>query len=86
MIATNYAQIAETVLAMPEADRAELAALLLHSLDEHLPVGQQRSAEAWAAEIRRRSDELHQGNLPLVDAEDALADMRAAIESSSRSR
>jgi len=86
MIAPDYTQIAETVLTMPEADRAELVALLLRSLDEQLPVGQKRSAEEWVAEIARRSDELHQGDSPLVDAENALAKMRAAIDSSSRSR
>jgi len=86
MITPDYTQIAETVLAMPEAGRTELVALLLRSFDEQLPVGQRKSAEEWTAEISRRSDELHQGDSPLVDAEDALAKMRAAIESPSRSR
>jgi len=77
MIASDYSQLAETALAMAEADRAELVALLLRSFNEQLPVGQRRSTEEWVAEISRRSDELHQGNSPLVDAEDALATIRA---------
>ncbi len=79
MIAPDYSQLAESALSMPESARANLAALLLHSLDEHLPQSQDKTAEEWVEEIQRRSDQLHKGNVDLVDAQEALTLMRNAI-------
>lgn len=79
MITPDYSQLAESALSMPESARADLAALLLHSLDEHVPPSQDKTAEAWVDEIRQRSDQLHKGDAELVDAEEALSLMRDAI-------
>jgi len=79
MITPDYSELAESALSMPESARADLAALLLHSLDEHLPKSQDKTVEAWVDEVRRRSDQLHKGDAELVDAEEALILMRNAI-------
>ena len=83
MIAPDYSQLAESALSMPEAARANLAALLLHSLDEHLPPSQDKTDEEWVKEIQRRSDQLHKGDNDLVDAQEALTLMRNAIRPAS---
>ena len=52
---------------------------LLLSLENDLPPGQRRSPEQWQAEIERRSDELHNGRATLVDADEAIARVRARL-------
>jgi hypothetical protein len=84
MISPDYSQLAETALGLPEADRAELASLLLQSLDRHLPPSQRRSSAEWTAEIMRRSDAHHAGTAELVDAIDALQMMRSAIATATK--
>jgi putative addiction module component (TIGR02574 family) len=51
-------QLLEKLLALPEGDRAELAARLIESLDPHLDQG---AADEWDEEIRRRVGELEAG-------------------------
>jgi hypothetical protein len=83
MISSDYSQLAETALSLPETARAELAALLLHSLDNHLPPSQRRTATQWASELQRRSDVLNHGTAVLFDAEEALAQARSAVNANS---
>jgi putative addiction module component (TIGR02574 family) len=55
-------------LQLPEADRAELAASLIDSLDEpaDLDVG-----AAWDAEIKHRLEEMHRGDVTLLSFDEA---------------
>jgi putative addiction module component (TIGR02574 family) len=48
---------------LPETDRAELAGLLLQSIEEELEPGVE---EAWAAEIERRMADFHAGKLKMI--------------------
>jgi putative addiction module component (TIGR02574 family) len=50
----------EDALRLPEADRADLAASLIESLDE---TKEQDVDSAWAAEIRRRIEDLDSGRV-----------------------
>lgn len=49
---------------LPEVDRAELAALLLDSLEEE--AGDEDVEEAWAAEVRRRVANCRAGNAQTI--------------------
>ena len=48
---------------LPETDRAELAGLLLQSIEEELEPGIE---EAWAAEIERRMADYHAGRVKTI--------------------
>jgi putative addiction module component (TIGR02574 family) len=48
---------------LPETDRAELAGLLLQSIEEEVEPGVE---EAWAAEIERRMADFHAGKLKMI--------------------
>jgi putative addiction module component (TIGR02574 family) len=48
---------------LPETDRAELAGLLLQSIEEELEPGVE---EAWADEIERRMVDFHAGKLKMI--------------------
>jgi putative addiction module component (TIGR02574 family) len=48
---------------LPETDRAELAGLLLQSIEEELEPGVE---EAWAAEIERRMADYHAGRVKTI--------------------
>ena len=60
-------KILQNVLALPEDERAEIAARLIESLDEGPEVGVD---EAWAAEIERRCAMLDAGQAVTSDWED----------------
>jgi putative addiction module component (TIGR02574 family) len=51
-------RILDDALRLPDNDRAELASLLIDSLDENQDAGVQ---SAWSDEISRRLDELDSG-------------------------
>jgi putative addiction module component (TIGR02574 family) len=48
---------------LTETDRAELAGLLLESIEEELEPGIE---EAWAAEIERRMADFHAGKVKMI--------------------
>ncbi len=48
---------------LPETDRAELAGLLLQSIEDELEPGIE---EAWAAEIERRMADYHAGRVKTI--------------------
>lgn len=52
------ARIKKTVMALPPKERAELAHLLIASLDEEVDDGAEAS---WDRELQRRADEIHSG-------------------------
>ncbi|HEX9986450.1 MAG TPA: addiction module protein [Thermoanaerobaculia bacterium] len=68
-----YEQAAE----LPEADRAELAGLLLESIEEPADDGVE---EAWAAEIERRMADYRAGKVKTI----AWAEVRAHLHRADR--
>jgi putative addiction module component (TIGR02574 family) len=66
-------QLLESALSLPESDRAELAASLIHSLD---PVCDSDVDAAWAEEIRRRIESIDRGEVKLVPWDDVMQEMR----------
>ncbi|HET6427622.1 MAG TPA: addiction module protein [Phycisphaerae bacterium] len=60
-------------LELPEEDRAELAHVLIESLDGGADEGVE---EAWDAELRRRLEEIESGKVQGRRAEDVLGDFR----------
>jgi hypothetical protein len=71
-------EILGQALALPIKDRVELALSLLRSLAgsdaQDLAPGEWEAA--WAEEILRRSDEVHSGEVELLDWHVAIADIR----------
>lgn len=55
--------ILETLLQLPDADRAELAACLLDSLDTHTTP---EADAGWADELRARVEEVRSGHVKAV--------------------
>ena len=70
---TETAQRLKTELAaLPQKDRAELAQILLHSLE----VNELEGNEAWEIELERRMDEICVGNAVGEPAESVFAQLR----------
>jgi len=63
----------QAALALPETDRAELAASLIHSLD---PKMDEDAEAAWSAEIERRVESIDRGEVELVPWEEVMREMR----------
>jgi putative addiction module component (TIGR02574 family) len=72
MVDRNADAIANQLLALPVADRARLAQLLLASIEERDP----SAATAWDEEIDRRAAALSTGTVEGIPA----ADVFAAVE------
>lgn len=71
---TDSQQLLETAMSLPESDRAEIAASLIHSLDH------ERDSDvdsAWAEEIKRRVESIDRGEVKLVPWDDVMEEMRA---------
>lgn len=64
-------QIEQELLRLPAAERARLAERLIASLDEDAEV-----EAAWAAEVRRRDEELRSGAVEGIPVKDALTTIR----------
>lgn len=70
---THSQQLLHTALSLPESDRAEIAASLIHSLDN------ERDSDvdaAWAEEIKRRIESIDRGEVKLVPWDDVMQEMR----------
>ncbi len=63
-------QIAEEALALPSEARALLADRLVESLD---PAEDVHMRQLWAAEARRRRDEVRSGDVKTIPGDEALA-------------
>ena len=66
-------RLLDSALSLPESDRAEIAASLIHSLDH------QHDADAdvaWAEEIKRRIESIDRGEVKLVPWDDVMQEMR----------
>lgn len=65
-------EILQAALSLPHADRAEIAASLIHSLDSETDVD---ADAAWAEEIRRRIDAIDRGEVQLIPWDDVMREM-----------
>ena len=70
-------ELYEKASELPAADRAELAGLLLGSLEERPEEGVE---EAWAAEIGRRMDDFEAGHAETI----SWSELRAHLHRSDR--
>jgi putative addiction module component (TIGR02574 family) len=69
-------QIAEAAMALPGEQRALLADRLVESLDaEEI----NRIDRLWAAEVRRRRDEIRQGRVQTIPGREALERVRRSL-------
>ncbi len=67
-------EIIDTALALPEAERADIAAALIRSLDTEADA----DADAmWAEEIERRLQSIDRGDVRLVPWDDVMRELRA---------
>jgi putative addiction module component (TIGR02574 family) len=76
MAGTALKLLKETALGLPEQERAELARDLLLSLDGPADAD---VAEAWAAEIERRLEQVDSGAVELVEAEDVIQRIQQSL-------
>jgi putative addiction module component (TIGR02574 family) len=65
-------EVLQAALSLPESDRAEIAASLIHSLDTETDAD---ADAAWAEEIRRRLDAIDKGEVQLVPWDDVMRAM-----------
>lgn len=70
---TQSEHILRSALALPESERAEIAASLIHSLDAEVD---ENADEAWAAEVQRRIELIDGGEVQLIPWDDLLGEMR----------
>lgn len=71
--------VLDQVLALPESERAEIAAALLASIGPEPEVDQDAVDRAWAAELKRRIDRIDAGEDLPIPAEEALAEVRRSL-------
>ncbi len=73
-------QLTEEILSLPNADRVLLADRLVESLE----FDNDSTVQAvWAAEAKRRTDEIRDGSVQPIPGEEALAQVRRLIKPSS---
>ena len=65
-------RVIQSAMALPESERAELAASLIRSLDS--PTEDDVDA-AWAAEIRRRIASIDNGEVRLIPWDEVMSDL-----------
>lgn len=74
--------VLEQALQLPDDERGELIARLLRSLepdDGEEVIGDEWEA-AWSTELDSRVREIRDGSIELVDGDEAIAKVRAAID------
>jgi len=71
-------QLTEEVLSWPSEARALLADRLAESLD---PIEDDHLRQVWAAEAKRRRDEVRTGRVKTVPGDEAMARVRASLAS-----
>ena len=72
-MSTEPNNLLEQALALPDTDRAALAASLFRSLDTEIDPD---ADELWDAEIKRRLDERRSGEVELIPWDQMLAKMK----------
>ena len=70
---TQSQDLLQTALALPESDRAEIAASLIRSLDTRTD---EDADAAWAVEIQRRVDSIDHGQVKLIPWDDVMHELR----------
>ena len=73
----NTTALQQAALHLPKQERAHLVHLLLDSLDEPSEADIQRQ---WIREASRRADEIDQGTVQLVTAEDLESQVQALFK------
>lgn len=77
LMGTTVEQLAEQAMSLPTESRAQLADLLVESLDAE-ELG--RIDQMWAAEAKRRRDEVRAGRVKTIPGEKALRKVRKALK------
>jgi putative addiction module component (TIGR02574 family) len=70
---TESHNLLEQALALPDTDRAAIAASLFRSLDSEIDSD---ADELWDEEIKRRLDEIKSGEVELIPWDQMLAKMK----------
>lgn len=73
-------KLREEALELPTKARAELAHDLLLSLEEEPFDAPEDVEKAWAAEIERRVQDVKEGRVKLIPADQVLRDVRAGLK------
>lgn len=76
-MATTLEQLAEQAMALPSESRAQLADLLVESLEGD-ELG--RIEQLWLTEAKRRRDEVRSGMVKTVPGEEALRRVRDSLK------
>lgn len=71
----------EQAMSLPEDERAELATVLLRSLepDDEPELTEAEWQADWAAELERRAESVRNGTATLVDGDEAMRAIRAKL-------
>ena len=77
-MATTVEQLAEQAMTLPGELRAQLADLLVESLDTD-DFG--RIEQSWLAEAKRRRDEVRSGEAETISGDEALRRVRDSLRS-----
>jgi hypothetical protein len=75
-MATRVEELAKEAMSLPSELRAQLADLIVESLEAD-DIGQVQ--EAWIAEAKRRRDEVRDGKVRTVPGEEGLRTVRDSI-------
>jgi len=70
---TQSQEVLQSALALPETERAEIAASLIRSLD---PETDEDMDAAWASEIQRRVEAIDRGEVRLIPWDDVMQELR----------
>jgi putative addiction module component (TIGR02574 family) len=71
---------------LPEAERAELARFLLLSLEPEGPERDPNYEAEWAAEIKSRSDAVHEGKAILLSREEVEEGLRRKLQQANEAK
>jgi putative addiction module component (TIGR02574 family) len=69
---TQFQELLQSALALPEGERAEIAASLIRSLDTETD---EDVDAAWATEIQRRVEAIDRGEVRLIPWDDVMREL-----------
>ena len=76
-MSTTVEQLAKQAMALPAESRAQLADLLVESLDS---VELSRIEQMWLSEAKRRRDEVRAGSVKTISGADGLKRVRDTLK------
>lgn len=80
-MARNISEIEKELMALPEQDRARIARDLIVSLDkDDDPHTQEEWDAAWLEEVKQREEDIREGRVEPMDAEQAMAELKARYQ------